>query len=240
MQLKCKQCGRDIPAEDVNIERLIAKCSACHAVFGFADDVSKTDAVGAPPDRRRRRRSKVPLPPRFSVEDTGLALRITHTWWRPLFIFLAFFSIAWCGFLVLWYGVAIGTDAPIFALLFPMIHVAVGIGLLYYTAAGFVNRTYIDVDGREVKITHAPLPWPGSKAIPVHTLDQLYVTEHRSQNRNGVHYSYNLNAIDKSGQKLKLVGALSEPDQALYLEQTIEDRLRIEDRPVPGELRAWS
>jgi hypothetical protein len=31
MQLTCRDCGAAIPAEDINIERGIAKCRACKA-----------------------------------------------------------------------------------------------------------------------------------------------------------------------------------------------------------------
>ncbi len=237
MQLSCKQCGADIRAEDINIERLIAKCAECHAVFGFAEDIPGAATESTAP-RRRPRRAKVPLPSGFRLEDHGVGLRIVYRWWRPLFIFIAVFTVFWCGFLVFWYGMALATDAPILALVFPLIHVAVGLGLAYYTIAGFLNRTYIDVDGRQIAITHAPLPWPGSKTIPAHSIAQLYVIENRRRSRNGEHFSYDLRAIDKSGQRLKVLSTLPEPDQALYVEQAVEERLGIESRPVPGEYRS--
>ena len=241
VNIDCKQCGRPIAAEDINIERLIAKCQSCNAVFGFAEDVPGRRASSAPrassgPERGRYRREKVPLPRGFHVEDTGLGLQIVHVWMRPIFIFLVFFCIMWCGFLVLWFSMAMSTDAPLFVLLFPLIHVAVGVALIYFTVAGFVNRTVIDVSGQAVNIRHTPLPWPGAKSIPSHTLDQLYVVQQIRHGSRGRHIYYDLRAVDKQGRQVDVLKHLAQPEQALYLEQAIENRLGIEDRHVPGQI----
>ena len=41
-----------------------------------------------------------------------------------------------------------------------------------------------------------------------------------------------------AGQKRKLLGGLHDADHALFVEQTLEKFLRIEDRAVPGEMMA--
>ena len=233
MKLSCKQCGREIAAKNINMERLIAKCDACNAVFGFADDVPGASA----PAKARPKRAKVPLPPGFQVEDTGVGFRIIHRWWRPMFIFLAFFTVFWCGFLLFWYAIAASAEAPIFFFLFPLIHVAVGVGLAYFTLAGFINRTVIDVTGQELAVNHIPLPWFGARSHPVDELKQLYVVERTNSGKHGVRYSYDLCAVSRYGDQLKVLSGLQAVDQALYLEQTIEERLGIEDEAVPGEVR---
>ena len=235
MQINCKQCGHEIPAADVNIDALIAKCSVCNAVFGFADDVDKGEASRG----RRPRRAKVPLPPRFSVNETGRGLQIVHRWWRPMFIFLAFFCVMWFGFLAAWYAMAMATESPVFFLLFPLIHVAIGIGLGYFTLAGFVNRTVIDVNGQALRIRHGPLPWFGNRTIPSDSLDQLYVIRraHSARQTHGTQFSYDVRAVNKRGEQLKVLEHLAEPEQALYIEQAVEDRLGIENLPVPGALQ---
>ena len=45
----------------------------------------------------------------------------------------------------MWYGIAFAADTPLIAKLFPLLHVAMGIGLTYFTLAGLVNRTTVEV-----------------------------------------------------------------------------------------------
>jgi hypothetical protein len=50
-------------------------------------------------------------------------------------------------------------------------------------------------------------------------------------------WTYRVNAMLTDGRKIQLMSGLPESDQALYIEQIIEDHLRIADRPVGGEMR---
>ncbi|MCK4658525.1 MAG: hypothetical protein KAV82_03295 [Phycisphaerae bacterium] len=223
----CKHCGAEVPAEDVNLNNAIAKCRACNAVFSFAEDVGLDEGNVKTPGRgRHRERAEVPMPDKITVENWGGNLKFTRRWFSPVFIFLVFFCVLWDGFLVVWYSMAFGEDGPLIVKVFPIFHVAVGIGLTYFTVAGFVNRTIIEVGGGMLRIQHAPMPWPGNRTINTVDLGQLYCTEHIHRGKHGaVHRSYRLNAALKDGKKFKLLSGLSEPDQVLYLEQEIEKRL---------------
>ena len=59
MRVSCKSCGAAIPAANLNLDRMVAKCGACHAVFAFAVDGA------APPTRPRKghRSKKLPTVP---------------------------------------------------------------------------------------------------------------------------------------------------------------------------------
>jgi hypothetical protein len=48
--------------------------------------------------------------------------------------------------------------------------------------------------------------------------------------------TYNVCAVLKGGQRVTLLSSLPEIDQALFVEQAVEEYLGIEDRPVGGEL----
>ena len=68
-------------------------------------------------------------------------------------------------------------------------------------------------------------------------LEQLYSKEHVSRtNKGGVRYSYEVHALTRSGNHVKILGGLSDTEQALFIEQEIEKNLRIEDTPVRGEI----
>ncbi len=228
VQLECPQCGRSIPSEDINVQAAIAKCSACGAVFGFADKV--------PGARAESRKPVVDLPRRFSVAQDGADLVITRRWFSPSFVFLLFFCVFWDGFLAFWYFMAFTDGSPLPMKLFPVVHVAVGVGLSYFTVAGFVNRTLVRVGPGEIQVRHVPLPWPGNKVLSAESVEQLFSEEKISRGRNGVNRSYQVSAVLRNGAKTRLVRGLQSPDQALFIEQQVERHLGIEDRPIPGEM----
>ncbi|MDY7230752.1 hypothetical protein [Hyalangium rubrum] len=236
MQLSCEVCHSPLRAEDVRLDLAVAKCHACNAVY----DLSGRKARGLSAQRPEKLplRPKVALPSNFRVEEDGPTTRISWRWFNPLtHLFLAFFCIAWDGFLVVWYGIALNMeDKPIIMILFPIAHVAVGVGLTYSTLTGFVNRTRIEVNRDQLTIRHGPLPWRGNQDLPGRQLTQLYGEEVARTNKGSTTYSYDLLALDREGRKVKLLSGLTEKDQVLYLEQTLERKLGIEDAAVDGEL----
>ncbi|MET0398886.1 MAG: hypothetical protein ABW277_18990 [Longimicrobiaceae bacterium] len=232
MQLTCKSCRSPIAADDVNLDNGLAKCRACNAVFRFDDDPML--AVGATRPRERMK------PPRSLAQETaGGRVTFRHRWFSPKFLFLVFFCVFWDGFLVFWYTLAIAGDAPLVFKLFPLIHVTVGAVLTYYTIAGFVNTTTVMLDRGHLSVRHGPLPWPGKLDVDTSRFRQLYCEEKVSRGKNGVSYTYDLKAVMSDGERRKIVSGLDSPDVPLYLEQQMEEWLKIRDEPVHGELRRY-
>jgi hypothetical protein len=241
MQLYCQSCGALIRAEDISVDTGLAKCRSCHAVMNFAQQLgvnpsaAKSAAVGRP---------RVPQPEKLLVEDTGGGLRISWSWWSPVFLFLVLFCIAWDGFLIFWYQMAFGMNAPWIFKVFPLIHLAVGVGLTYFTIAGFLNRTTIEVAGDVLTVRHGPLPWPGNRTVPVADVEQFYCQEKTHVGRHsGPHYShptvswtYQVCAVLKDGHKVTVLSGLHDKDRALFIEQQLEEYLDIPDMPIGGEL----
>jgi hypothetical protein len=235
MQLSCEVCHAPLRPEDVRLDLAVAKCHSCNAVYDLSG--RKARGLSAPAqDRPRLVRPKAPLPSRFKVtEEDGAATRITWRWFTPAHIFMLFFCIAWDGFLFMWYGIAFTTDSPLIMKVFPIAHVAVGVGITYSTLTGFLNRTTVEVSRHRLSIRHGPLPWVGNRDVPGRQFTQLYGEENVKTNKGSTSYTYDLIALDREGRKIKLLSGLTEKDQVLYLEQTLERRLGIEDTPVDGE-----
>jgi hypothetical protein len=251
MQIDCTQCGARVRAEDVNLDRLLAKCRACDAVFEFGDRL----APGPAPAESRalaRRRAPVPKPERIMVREEGGAgtlepgayrdaparggaLVIERRWYSPIYLFMAFFCVFWDGFLAFWYSIALGSNGPIVWLpvLFPILHVAAGVGLTYSTIAGFFNRTVLRVSDAGLEVRHGPLPWYGNRRIAADDLTQLFCEEVVGSKGSKNYY---LSALRGDGSKLRLLTVPS-PDQALFIEQRVEERLGIADAEVGGEYR---
>lgn len=235
MQLNCKSCGKAIPAQDVNIDKAIAKCQACHAVFSFLDHVGG-GIVGPRP--------QVEMPKRFRVENWGPELSITRPWYTHVVWFLLVFCIFWDGFLVMWYSIGIGAmltgeggGMGWVMLVFPVLHVAVGLGLTYLVICMFLNTTVIKVSMGELTIRNGPVPCGGNHQIRTSDLKQLYCTETINRTKNGCNTTYNVLALTNTGNKIKLLAGLDQLDQGLFIEQQIEQHLRIPDERVAEEVR---
>src|SRR5580698_917064 len=134
MQIQCSTCGVVVPAADVNLDRMVAKCVGCNAVFDVSDQLS---AGGI-----RRRRPKVALPrgrrvlkdeieqgptsEPYRTDATGRhEVVLERSWFTPTLFFMTFFCIVWDSFLISWYSMALrpgAHGAPGAALLFPIGH----------------------------------------------------------------------------------------------------------------------
>jgi hypothetical protein len=237
-----------MPAENINIQMAIAKCNICSAVFSFYDEIAPppggggagllgalgsalTKGLGEAGQKDRPVRSQftnLGLPKGFSLENTGEELRIKRRWFSPLFIFLTVFAVFWDGFLLVWFFIALTNGEPVMAAA-GSFHALVGIGLTYFVVAGYINSTLIAVNWEHLIIYHYPLPWPGTKTLKTPDIDQLYCKRIRGS-KGGV--SYDVRVVLKDGKDLKIVGSLPEDTQALFIEQEVENRLKIKDRPV--------
>lgn len=177
-----------------------------------------------------------PMPKGVRVNMLGDGLEIKRRWFSPTYIFLAFFCVIWDGFLIFWYSMAFSTGASLIFVLFPVIHLAVGIGLTYSTLAGFINTSTVCVSGSDFIVEHDPLPWLGEIHIEARELDQLYTRQVTSSGRNGTSTSYTLSAVLKDGRKVDLLKGMDSPEAGFFIEQKIENYLMIPDRPVVGEV----
>lgn len=235
MKVQCKSCGTTVPADNLNLDRMVAKCASCHAVFAFSVDGQQ------PPSREpaERPRGDVPRPARLEIERFGGELVITRRWWSTVaVVFLTIFTIVWNG--ISWTGFVMVLGEVPLAALFVGLFVLIGALVGYITICVMLNSTVITV-GRELTIRHGPMPVPGNRTLAAGELDQLYVTEHISTStsdngRRSTSVSYQLRARLKDGSGVKLLRAVPEAEEALYLEQLIEEELGIEDAPVRGEM----
>lgn len=175
-----------------------------------------------------------PRPKEVTVRKERDRLELSWRWFSWKYLPLAFFCIAWDGFLCFWYSMAFSTGAPWIMIVFPIAHLAVGVGLTYSTLAGFLNRSWLHVDREHFEVAHGPLPWLGNLRVPVNQVEQLYCKEKPGKSNNGT--SYQLSVVLKDGRKKDLLSNLDSPEIGFYIEHQIENWLKISDRPVRGEL----
>lgn len=231
MDILCNRCRSPILDTDANLANRLARCRACNAVFDFTTQLQASCAAPDPS-----------IPPVLKgvqiMEDTRTApgqrdyrgapreqrLVIALSWYSPRLWFLLIFCIAWDGLLIgLYASMFLNTIHSIPLLLIPTVHLAIGIGLTYYTISGFVNKSWITVTPDSITVRHAPLPWPGNRVIMSAELAQLYSEETVDRGRKGSRITYNLSAMLKDGRKTSLLSGLPSPREALFVEQQIKN-----------------
>ena len=180
---------------------------------------------------------KLPSLTVVKIEKDGQSARIVQRWFSLKYVPMAFFCVAWDAFLCFWYSMAFGGDMPWIFIVFPIAHLAVGIGLTYSTLCGFINRTVLEVSREELTVWFEPLPWLGEKRLKTADLKQLYCKEKVTRGENSTTRQYQLYAVTRDDKEIQLLSNLDTPDVALFFEQQIEGWLRISDRPVVGEFK---
>ena len=231
MHIECRNCGRQIAAADINIERLIAKCGACHAVFGF-------DLQGGSPPRRQR--SKVAMPKSVAVDNQGGELVIVHRWRSVVaVVFLSIFALVWNG--ISWtFFLAMLSEAPWYVAAFLSVFLLVGAVVGYLALAMMLNSSEIRVAARRLTVKHGPLPFPGGVDVHSDDIEQLWVEQkisHSNSSRgSSTSVTYPVCMRMKNGTRKHLLRNVQDSELALFVEQEIEAFLGIEDREMPGEL----
>jgi hypothetical protein len=227
MKIVCPNCHVPLAAEDVNLSTGLARCRTCNNVFRF-DNSPELSAAARPRPRMDQPRGLV-------VADAAGRLTIEFRWFTMKYVFLAVFCVFWDGFLLFWYMTAIASGNAIM-LVFPILHVLVGAILTYVTAAGFLNRTTLTIDGNRLRVRVRPLPLVRSVDLVQEEVKQLFCEQRISRGRYGVYYTYDLTAQLRDGTRRKLLSGLDTADLPLYLEQHCEEWMQITDVPVAGEL----
>ena len=241
--LECPSCGG---RTKFSADTKILACDYCgnQHTFRLPNPTTGDTPVGvlgdkggpAPelPPASRKTNLLRPRPREVSLQKRSDRLEISWRWFSWKYLPLAFFCIAWDSFLCFWYSIAFSTGAPWIMIVFPIAHLAIGVGLTYSTLAGFLNRSFVEIDRKYFSVSHGPLPWIGNIRVPVNQVEQLYCKE--KIGKDGSSPSYQLSVILKDGRKKDLLSNLDSPEIGFYMEHQIENWLKIANRPVRGEI----
>lgn len=166
------------------------------------------------------------VPEGLELIETAQGKLIRRKWFSWLFLPLLFFAIAWDAFLIFWYGAALASDGkvPWIMIVFPIGHVAVGVGITYFVICSFFNKTDILITSDEVSIITHPLPWPGSKRVAADNIRDLIV-RHRMANRNRSQFV--LMYVDGTNHERKLLNWITHHEEALFIEGQIRAVLNL-------------
>lgn len=167
----------------------------------------------------------------------GTSLIITKRWFDSRSIGMIIFAVVWTTFAV-WFTwtwlthmgsrplLPIDPD-PAHAIL--VIHLSVGIAMLYWSIAGLFNRTGLTISRDKISVRHGPVPWRGNGEYLLANLQALKV-QRASWGRGkapNVVYKHELHATMRDGKNKKLIGGFDTREQALSVQQEIERYLKI-------------
>jgi len=236
--LECPSCGGRTTFSNDAYQFVCEYCGNQH-IFRLLMESPGSNQAHPPrevePQPQPKARPLRPRPREVTIAKSDGRLEISWRWFSWKFIPLAIFCVAWDGFLCFWYSMAIGMPgAPWIMIVFPIAHLAVGIGMTYYTLAGFFNRSDLLIDEGVFSVRHGPFPWWGEINVPVSQIDQFYCKEKRSSKNNSS--TFQLSVILKDGRKKDLLSNLDTPEIGFYIEGQIENWLSIPDQPVRGEI----
>lgn len=223
-QLRCPNCNSLIPSEGINIQKLIAKCDQCHAIFDF-DDTQQQPV--------KKERVEIPLPVGFEVQQLISELQIAIRWRKTKsgIGFFTFFTVFWNGVTLPFVLIALAENNWQMMLMISL-HIMVGVGMLMYTLSLYLNKTYVDVDSSGIAVVSKPINFfHKNRYVRAADLEQLYVEQYvASTTNNRPNYAFAVRArLQGQSKDIRLIKGMKNEDQALYLETEIEKFLNIED-----------
>lgn len=249
--VQCPRCGRAVLVEDVNMASMFAKCRSCAYLFR-ADDALGPGAPmwGGAPGRfplvapepsvfkpeRFTTTGDVPLATHQGYRESAMARRspltIQWRWYSPSVLMQVGFCVVWDGFLAFWYSSGLRNHAPWVMLLFPLLHVAVGVFLTFSTLQKLLNRSVVTVDGERLRCVSSPMPFSPNFAIAREQIVQITVEERRSTRRNGGStLTYEVKVLDRSG-KARRLASFDDAREAMYVERIVKERLGLVDQAM--------
>lgn len=165
----CLNCDRRVPAHSINVKELTAKCGRCDHVFS-----TKGLFVNKPQKPIKDSGPSRPSGIQFEMLPGG-DTRIIQSWFKPSMYFFLVFCLGWNLFLVVWYWFAFfGQDHIVWTAVFaPVLHVAIGAGLIYCVLAGLLNETFVDILKSEISVSHGPVLCRGNKSVMRHDISAI-------------------------------------------------------------------
>jgi hypothetical protein len=170
---------------------------------------------------------KMPIPEGLDVIQSGDEIVIRRRWRTLVVLPIFFFLIFWFGFLGFWYYHALTAKHPNpMMLFFPLIHVAVGVGMAYFAVASLINRTDVIISGSRIRCITGPLPWLGNMDLPAADIHGLTVRE-RQGNKGSIRYV--VMYVDAANREHSMLLPTPRREQADFIAASIRQILGLEE-----------
>lgn len=231
MALNCRFCQSEIKPEGVNEEKKLAVCESCNAAFSTSEpeaapppQPAAADAASkSGPERRKKGpRAEEPLPGYLAMESDKNELYIAQKWFKPIHLLfvlaLAIFVAALVAMQI--YVMPLFTTRsfkrfPFYISLIRAVIILGIAGLAYFSLIKLLNSTQIAVDFGKIAVRYGPLFWPGARSVDYDILTDVLAKKEGK--------TFSLFAVFKDGKVYRFIRRIKNPEQALYIEQEIEN-----------------
>jgi len=227
-EICCPSCTSSIPADDLNIQTNIAKCTSCNIVFSFRDQIDNLV-------HHNHLTQEILKPEGVEIMhfNEEMDISVQQSWGVGEIIFLSSFPMI----LIMIIGMMAETmqsNPARQSIIFTLV-ISTVIAYISYFLLRKRHKIFINIDDDTLSIERRPKKFIADKRYDVKNIDQLYVkdvTTSKGLQGHGIFMIYN----GVNGQKhIELVKSVNTRSKAKYIEQEIEKRLKIVNRRVPDE-----
>jgi DNA-directed RNA polymerase subunit M/transcription elongation factor TFIIS len=164
MELKCPNCGEFIPAENINIQEMVALCGKCQHVFAFT-----RSAIA-----RKTKRRIPPQPERVRVrsDDDGLELSYRLVFGSGSKFGLVMATLGAVVSTILLVSASVSHEPPSLQFFFTLLALVFS----YAAAVGVTTTTTITADTQYLEVRSGPLPFPIKDDKTLSTADIMRVS----------------------------------------------------------------
>jgi hypothetical protein len=234
---ECPWCRTAFSEPDHDGPRGVITCSGCGALTRAPAKAPRPALAPLEtletPAVARFEPEPIARPPLFTVEEEGKRLLVSwpHDYSRGVFALVGLpFVIG-----AIWFEVLLPTPSlQNFGVAFALS--ALPLGLMWDPLILTFNRMRLEVTGGGFKLSSGPVPNPHGKAFIARAeVTQLYPFKYYRRKEKIT--LYGVRAIYRDGTRGDLVTALRSPEEALWLEQAIEQKLDLRDQYVEGQVQ---
>ncbi len=216
MQLACPDCNTPVSAQNINIQEMLALCSACASVFDIA------------PQRRKLKRRKVRQPKHLRLREDGQSLRLAFRTNFRLEKNENFTGSAVCSAVFTLVGLLMTSlylegEVP---LMLPVVFTLLSLGALYTLATIAYNTTEIVMNAQRLRVARLPLPsLSRPRTLDLTDIESISAEETAASQQAGYDTPrYHVWAQRFGGERKLIVGDLTE-EYALFIAAQLDEYL---------------
>ncbi len=215
-KISCPSCAGEVSADNLNLEKSLAKCGSCHALFSIEEEV---EALKNKKEVKQKYLRPEGIDLFYYKDDLDITLP-QHIHWVDVMGMVFAPPLALLTIFIFF--------AESISVLIPIGFLLVAIYYIYKAFRYSSYKTYIDVSHRFLHIKSRPKNLNKDRTYAVNEIEQLYV----SINPSG-YYDIHIIVNGLEGQKHEKLVTVKTLSKAKFLEQEIEHYLGIVDRVVP-------
>lgn len=226
MQVRCQNCGAKVPAENINVQKMTAVCTACDNVFSFE----------LPEAKAKTKWRDVRQPEKLALRDAE-TLRMEFATNFRLEKSAGFVLGTFGGLGSILLALLVGAEAETPSLM-PLVFLLIAAALFYWSALTVMNKTFIEMDDDAIAIQRKPIPslFDKRREVPLEGVTAIKYEETALSRKEAYDTPrYRVWAETTEGISRTIVNDVIE-EYAVFIAQALQERLYIESAPKTARL----